>query len=251
MKTQKAVAARIVRDEKEVPCFFGCASLEDVARFSRDPRSILHPDEAALLRSFKYEKRKQSYLMGRIASKIALSAFLREVDPARIEIASGVFNQPVVRHASRDVPEVSISHTKDRAVAVCFPAGHCIGIDLEIVGADPDGTVRSQLTSRELAAAGSGPPGEGLACLMIWSMKEGLSKALKCGLTVPLEVLEIDGLVFDGETSCTCGFRKFGRYKGVSDVVAGYVFTLVLPRDSELIIDADRLADMIVLSRSL
>jgi 4'-phosphopantetheinyl transferase len=235
MKTRNAVAAQIIRDGKQVPCFFGCASLEDAERVSQDPRSILHPGEAALFRSFKYEKKKQSYLMGRIAAKIALSAFLREVNPARIEIVSGVFNQPLVRHASHDVPEVSISHTGDRAVAVCFPAGHCIGIDLETVGADPDGTVRSQLTSRELSASGSGLLGERLTCLMIWSMKEALSKALKCGLTIPLEILEIDGLVFDGEAACSCGFRNFGRFKGRVDVAAGCIFTLVRPGDSEII----------------
>ena len=68
---------------------------------------------------------------------------------------------------------------------------------------------------------------------MIWTIKESLSKVLKCGLMTPLHVLEI------AEIDCkrpirVSTFKNFAQYKVLSVVMGDVALSICLPKRTEL-----------------
>lgn len=245
MKNLNVIPVQLIRSKKKYKSYFACAFLNDYNIISKKPGTILHPEELIYFNSLKYENRKKSYLMGRIASKNALSCHINEDNITHIEIASGIFNQPIVKHSCSDTPEVSISHTYNMAIAITFPAGYSIGIDIEYITQDNIEGIKTQLTSREFDIASSSPLGERITYLMLWSMKEGLSKVLKCGLTVPLNLLEINKPAFTDNNSCSGYYSNFEQYKSVSHIIENYIISIVFPRVIDITLDTCKLSNII------
>ena len=67
----------------------------------------------------------------------------------------------------------------------------------------------------------------------LWTAKEALSKALRCGLTCPVELLATEGAAFRGD-AVTGRFRNFGQYRFESVLAGPFAFSIVLPRSSSL-----------------
>jgi 4'-phosphopantetheinyl transferase len=92
---------------------------------------LLGPTEFSYFCTLRSACRQQSYLLGRYAAKLALRDLLQESDFRIIEIARGVFDQPIVLFAQKQRWGVTISHTDSLAVALAFQAGHPMGVDAE------------------------------------------------------------------------------------------------------------------------
>lgn len=199
---------------------------------------FLHPGEMRFLAGLPAARRRHSYLLGRYAAKRALAAVLPDLAPAIIEIVPGVLDQPVVRHGAREPVDVSISHCDSMACAVAFPAVFPMGVDVEQVEPGRADVMRSQILPEELALARAATASEAAACTLVWTVKEALSKALRCGLTVPFELLALEriesGRGSNGAGSLVGGFRNFGQYGFHAWVTEGFVLALVLPRRSTL-----------------
>ena len=72
-----------------------------------------------------------------------------------------------------------------------------------------------------------------LAATVVWTAKEALSKALRCGMTCPYELLEICGL--EQRDGFFLGrFKNFGQYQFQSWQRGNTVVTIVLPKKTEL-----------------
>ena len=89
------------------------------------------------------------------------------------------------------------------------------------VGRDEGDLARSVCASIDLGAT------------VVWTAKEALSKALRCGMTCPYELLEICGLeacdgIYIGR------FKNFGQYKFQSWQARNAVVTIVLPKRTEM-----------------
>jgi len=63
----------------------------------------------------------------------------------------------------------------------------------------------------------------------VWTMKEALSKALRCGLTVPLNLLEVRAAVLQRDGSLRSEFSNFSQYKCQTWVVSPCVLSIALP----------------------
>ena len=121
--------------------------------------AFLSEAETAQLGRFQFAAKKQGFLLGRLAAKRALGVLLEEPDLRCIEIGAGVHGQPLVRHPRAGSAEVSVSHSHGLAVAVAFPAGYPMGVDLETVSAIRAATIMGELAASAqeqawLAAAG-------------------------------------------------------------------------------------------------
>lgn len=197
-----------------------------------EPRAAnwLAPVELAYLCRLEVPRRRQSYLLGRVAAKRAVLRYLGEADPRAVVVDRGVFQQPIVRAAAFDVPGVSVSHTDGWAVAVAHPAGHPLAVDVEALTPDRAATVRAHLTPDEAAILERA----GVSPTVLWAMKEGLGKVLLCGLTVPLDVLAVSGLATDADGRAAGTFRHFLQYRGVGWEEAGHAVAVVLPRATVL-----------------
>lgn len=190
---------------------------------------FLHPDEAALVTDRLHARRRHGLLVGRYAAKRALAVLRPELDPRDLAVRPGVLEQPVLSGAGVANLGVSLSHAGPVAVAVAFPEGCPMGIDLEWVRAEAVPLLLSQSPEpeRRLAARLDGPEPERL--MRLWCLKEALSKALRCGLTVPLELLAVSSVAPD-PLGLSAGFAHFAQYRGLSFVAGDLAAALVLPR---------------------
>jgi phosphopantetheinyl transferase len=195
---------------------------------------IFSSEELEYFSSLRFDARRSSFLLGRYAAKCAAAHFLNEKDLSRVVIERGVFNQPLVRFLSIHVPGVSISHSDKRAVAVAFPLGTPIGVDLECIDQKRLRAVRSQLTDNEQKIILSNAKDETNASFQLWSIKEALSKIMLCGLMMPFKLIEIEKPVFFEDGRIECEFDNFSQYKGYSMPAQGYSFAFVLPKKLEI-----------------
>ena len=192
------------------------------------------PDDLRYLQQCKSQARQTSYMSGRFAARRAVAEYL-DCRDNRIDIAPGVFNQPVVKCAAVEKPDVTISHTQDLAVAIAHDRAHIMGIDVEQINPAKTGFLFGVLTPAERRLLDNAPFGDDGSVTLAWTMRESLSKALKCGLTVPTAILEISRMGVDEDGTVASEFTNFGQYKCQSWIIGTVALSIALPRKSELI----------------
>lgn len=190
----------------------------------------LAPDEAALLTERLAPARRQSLLAGRRAAKDALGLLAPELDRRDIRVLPGLFGQPVVTMPGRANVQVTLAHAGAAALAFAHPEACLMGVDLERFVPAHLGALREQTTAREREAVRVAMPGEeGLQLLLLWSLKEALSKALRTGLTVPFALLEVTHLS-PVQGGLTAQFANFAQYEGLAFAANPFVAAVVRPR---------------------
>ena len=227
-------------EERAVPAWFAWSTPPVPAE------EILSSAEMKLYEALSSEKRRLAFLQGRSCAKEALSFFQPDHDSDSPEIVSGVFGQPVVRGGTGDLADVSISHSHGLAVAIAFARGYCLGVDIEYVSAESPTFVLDQLTHRENQTLGTTNCDVPETCRHIWTAKEALSKALKCGMTVPLDVLELSEIEFaESGAELRSGFSRFSQYRAQTWSVGRYVLAVVLPRNTAMHFDPRKIPSFV------
>lgn len=195
---------------------------------------FLHPEEMEIFRALKAERRQISYLLGRYTAKSALDKCIGlDFEPTKALIVSGIFNQPVVQCQTLRPLGVSISHSDRLVCSLAYPEEHPMAIDVEEIDEARTKVMLTQIGSGESALAQSVCPSIDTAATVVWTAKEALSKALRCGMTCPYELLEICGLE-KCEWGYTGRFKNFGQYKFQSWRRRDSVITIVLPKKTEM-----------------
>ncbi len=180
--------------------------------------------------AYTFARRRQSFLLGRLAAKVALGACLGEPDWSRIELSRGVLGDPLANHAGEQRAEVSLSHTDGLAAAVAFPQEIRAGIDVEIVDAARADTARSELRFHPaeeawLSTAAIVSPS---AYVMLWTVREALGKALHCGLGCPLELLAASALTPVAGGAWESRYQNFPQYRCLSWIDGDRILSLAL-----------------------
>lgn len=229
--------ARLVLHRKDLTmeAVFAWAHTAEYAALHHTCTRILHPNELAQYERLTVPRRKTSFLLGRYVAKQSLAVLLCESVYTNIEIASGVFTQPIVKFPTREPVDVSITHAGELACALAFPQLHPMGIDVERLDPQSLEAMKSQMLAAELSPEVLPQVSELVRCTVIWTAKEALSKVLKCGMMCPFSILETVELRQD--TSCYVGyFRNFGQYKFHTWVLKDHVITIVLPKWTTMVV---------------
>lgn len=171
--------------------------------------SILNHLEIQTAKNMLHEKRRTSYLMGRISAKVALKKHLMMDDCSGFNIENGVFNHPVICGNVRHGYQLSISHTDNIAVSIVFEEKHPIGIDIEAMDNEDIKYINDLLTPREMIFS------ERVTPLILWTSKEALSKCLKTGLTLPYKWFEINRISKIDEGIYEAYFSEYKQYKAI------------------------------------
>ena len=108
-----------------------------------------------------------------------------------------------------------------------------MALDLEEIDVGRTRVMLTQIGATEAERAAAVCPSTELAAAVVWTAKEALSKALRCGMTCPFELLETCELE-ECDGAYTGRFRNFGQYKFVSWRRERSVLTFVLPKKTEL-----------------
>lgn len=203
----------------------------------------LNPSEQELLDEITAPRKKRSYLLGRYAAKLGLSRYLQDSDLLCCSVERGALGQPVVKSTLLDVPEVSLSHSGNHGACIVFPAGQQFALDLEEI--KPKGNrsaaIEKHLTEKEkeLYTRLKEEVGEVELLYLIWTVKEALSKVLRCGLTLPFEALGLDSLEWK-EGILHSRFTHFTQYRGIGEWKENMALSLVFPWKSKIIVNQDQ-----------
>ncbi len=213
----------------EQPIFFAVA--DAIA-----PQEFLSEGEKKQLAGYQFAAKQQGFLLGRLAAKRALGALLEEPDLRQIEIRSGIYGQPLVRHPRAGGVEVSVSHSHGLAVALAYPAEYPTGIDLETVAAVAAATIIGELEASppELTWLATGGVDDATACCVLWTAREALGKALRIGLNSPLGILALSGIRAESEGVWAGHYLNFPQCQFRSRVQGGRVLSLALPKEADL-----------------
>ncbi len=231
----RAQRLTLMRKDGQVEAWIAWVGKPDLTAL--EPASFLSEAEVAQARAFRFEQRRESFMLGRLAAKRALSAFLGEQNLPRIEISSGVFGQPIVYHPTKSGAEISLSHSGGFAVALAFPREHPMALDVETIEDARAATVKSELrfSPSEQAWLDSSAIEPRAAYILLWTAREALSKTLKCGLTCPLELLRLGEIRPAGVGGWQGHYENFHQYACRSWVGACRALTITLPRATEML----------------
>lgn len=190
------------------PLWFASASSADLMELPAD--LFLTTAESTRAGAFKFGQPRENFTLGRLAGKLALAAAVRANRPPTpapslaggdggdfkqqlrsFEIINGEQGQPVVLVPAESGFKVSLSHVNGSGVAVAFPSGFALGLDLELIDARRAETVRKAvpLSAEEEVWLKTTSLPEATALLLLWTARESLGKALGCGLACRWETL--------------------------------------------------------------
>jgi 4'-phosphopantetheinyl transferase len=152
--------------------------------------------ERCKMRSFRIEKRRNDWRLGRWTAKRAVAAYLRWPieDVPQIEIRAEPSGAPAVIIPHQQAPPaISISHCDHVALCVVGPPGAAFGCDLERVEARNASFAETFFTAPEQEKL-QGLHGDELAVLetLIWSAKESYLKATRQGLRRDTREVEVE-----------------------------------------------------------
>lgn len=200
----------------------------------KSTRSLfLHGNENSYFNKLEFERRQHSYLLGRYCAKSVLSKYLNEEDFTSIFIRRGVFDYPVVNYSAAHDAQVSIAHSSFWGAAIASSQEHPMAIDIEQIDSQNNAVVESQLTDREKQLVDPNIMPKEKQSAFFWALKEAISKAIKCGMTTPFQVYEIESIAFEQDYAVAT-FKNFGQYKGIVFSIMNMACAVVLPKKTKL-----------------
>ena len=149
--------------------------------------------ERARLDTFRFDKRRHDWLLGRWTAKQALMAVAALSDPGRSEIGTAPDGAPLPRVDGRPFPgTLSLSHSNDRAFCVVTLGRTNLGCDIELIETRGPSFAETYFTNSENdRIANADERDRDLLTTMIWSAKESVLKALRIGLGADTRSVEI------------------------------------------------------------
>ena len=178
--------------------------------------------------SFKHAKKRLEWLAGRLAAKAAVCRYFN--NQALEQSAVSIYNLPNgcpqiklnIIDAEVAVPNVSISHSKDIAIALVVQDS-AIGVDVQEINPSISEIAEAFLTDKELVLFKTADLTQSETLTVIWAVKEASRKAI--GVDVcSMRELEIKNVnVFEKYIVCDLGNKKTGRIKSVAVKQNNYI----------------------------
>lgn len=212
------------RKEKDFQAAF-CITRAALSALTAD-LSMLHQVEKEHYHRLQFDRRRHSYLLGRIAAKKAVSK-LAGISEESFYIDAGVFEFPVVKNTWQNI-QATISHCDDIGMALAFAEEHPLGLDIEHINGERADVMKSQVSAAETALLQSCNIPLVTGYTIAWTIKEALSKIIRTGLTMDMHVAEITSLEKNG-SYYTATFRHFAQYKAIAFCSANYACCIVMP----------------------
>jgi len=176
--------------------------LESAQNLTEPPEAFLSAAELEKYRAFRFEKRRDDWLLGRwTAKRLLQAAILQETNELLARDAIEIFNDADhAPHVTCDLLpatlHLSISHSNQSAL--CAVSEKAVGADLELIEPREDYLARDYFTAREQARVNASSPAQrDLVVTAIWSAKEAALKALGKGLSVDTRAVEISLAPFE------------------------------------------------------
>jgi len=202
----------------------------------------LHPSELEIYNSFRFEKRKQDWLLGRWTAKnLLIENYYTDLDPDKIAILAGENRAPYVYlNGEKNHHLISISHSHALSFCVSTNQEIQVGCDLEKIEKRSDFFLQdyfSDLERRKVNSIGK-VLSEEMLYTTFWSAKEALMKATRQGMSLHPKKIEISNIEFDGSPWKSLEIKNLETeesYYGKFGMKGDMVFVLVSDQDKVLI----------------
>lgn len=211
----------------------------NLSNIAKNIHHVLHPQERKVFEGLTYPDRQHSYLLGRMCAKLALIQLNTSLLNYDININNGVFEFPYVAEPALS-QEISISHSGDIAIAIAFNPAEPMAIDIENINVARVATIHSQLLTSEIELLQTLDLDITAASTMFWTIKESLSKVLRCGLLLDLKLLEITDVVKD-QKMYRANFKNFPFYSVIAFKIDNSFCAIVFPQKRLININAELL----------
>jgi phosphopantetheinyl transferase (holo-ACP synthase) len=198
----------------------------------QNAKEFLHPKELEYLSTLQYPRRQVTYLRGRYAAKLALKKLEPNINSTEIAILNGAFGFPYIISSHGIDAQVSISHNDAVGIASAYRQACPVAVDTEQVSPARIETIQSEMLPSEIALLTRQVANKDLGLSIGWTMKEALSKALRCGLYIDFKYLEIIDLE-QKNNLYYAKFKNFGQYQTRSLSIDGSVCSFVFPQKTE------------------
>ncbi len=193
-------------------------------------RDWLEKRELALWSSFGSPRRKEQFLLGRIAAKRALNTVAKGHAPRETALLPGYYGQPVWC----DLPWLtSLTHSGDgkRSIAIAVTGSPAFPITLDLEPLNSDASRLRSLRQRLPADERSDHPTPENAIIGAWSAKECLGKALGTGIGVAPEVLALRRTK-SGPTKAVYHFKSLPQFQVTQWKKHGWLLSLLSAKGS-------------------
>jgi 4'-phosphopantetheinyl transferase len=160
----------------------------------------LHPSEKEVLGQFKFDKRKNDWLLGRWTAKNAVISYFKDVKNElsfhNLEIIKASDGAPEVFYEGEPFPcIISLSHSNEMGFCTIARPQIKIGCDLEKIESRSQSFLNDYFTEKELSnITAYGKENIPLLGNLLWSAKESVMKALRVGLSIDTRQVQIECL---------------------------------------------------------
>lgn len=174
--------------------------------------------------------RKREFEISRSLARLLIKEHFFESEEELIdyEIKNSVFGQPIIIGRNIRSLGLSISHKPKLIGVVIFDRVHPVSIDIEPISIISQSIYRKFLTVSEEDIMNE----KHLSPIVFWTAKEALSKIIGCGITIPMDFLEIDKITSNGELIGT--YKHFKQYSFMCLEFRQHIISIVYPKFSHL-----------------
>jgi 4'-phosphopantetheinyl transferase len=169
------------------------ASTERSGKEAEDYLSLLSPEEQRRAQSFRFERDRATYVLGRGMLRTLLGNLL-DVPPSAIEFTCGRYGKPAI--AVSCGLAFNLAHAGAQVVCA-LAADREVGVDIERERTDRDlmGLARRYFCAKEISQLEQSPPeAKGPLFYKYWTLKEAYLKAEGSGLSMSLKAIDASGI---------------------------------------------------------
>lgn len=147
----------------------------------------LAPEELERAAAFRFERDRRRFIVGRGLLRALLAAYV-DGSPAELSLRYGRHGKPELD--AEGAPRFNVTHSGGLALFAFSAAA--VGVDVEIIAAEPPGVAERVFSPRELAelrTLDGRRRDRGFLCG--WTRKEAFVKARGDGLSLPLDAFDV------------------------------------------------------------
>jgi phosphopantetheinyl transferase len=202
----------------------------------------LHPNEIKYVKQLHYDKRIQSYLIGRIAAKYAIN-YLTSTPMNKICLTNGLMGQPIINNGDTNL-QISISHCQNIGAALTFQESFPMGIDIEYIQGVNNEPLKCALNDHEKQLLQLlDKEHEDDLLTAIWSAKEAIAKLLKTGFTISYDVFAVNKLELH-KNYFKISFNNFPKYEVMAIKINTYIFSIAYFQNMEFLLPVTQICQI-------
>lgn len=204
--------------------------IDSIDMLQKECNNLMSESEKQYLKCNKHDRRKESFLLGRVTAKYAYEKYYNlynrneKFDYKNVCVVASSTGKPILKYMSINSNcQLTITHSNNIGISFVYDSCFLFGIDLEVCTTNSIKSAEEMLSvsEKEMIILANNVR----LCLLFWSAKESLGKYLGIGLSAEYSFFEI-GKVHKEREIYYISFVNFSRHKVIGLCYDDFVITL-------------------------